>query len=291
MKQSVNNVNIEGIVSEINIRDIDKGDKKYITGDIVVKVPAADGTCNMIPVNFISADKKKDGTPNKVYASLQGLKSYNSIAALGDEKGATKVQIRGASLQENMFLPQGGQDVVTTVKINSNFFTRITNEANFKPEATFNATVFIAKMEDEVKNEEETGRLIVTGILIGYADKAEMVRFIAEEEQNVNFIKANWNVGDTVKIGGDLRFTEEVTEVEEEVGFGEAETKRYTRRIKEFIIKRGSAAGLDEEEAFNPDEVRQALMERSQRMEKVKNAPKVQPQATQNTNSSDDYGF
>ena len=291
MKQSINNVTIEGIVSEVNIRDIDKGDKKYVAGEVVVKVPMKDGSFNLIPVGFISADKKKDGTPNQNYARLQNLKNFNSIAALGKEEGATKVQIRGASLQENLFLPQGGQDVISTIKINSNFFTKITNEANYNPEASFNATIYVAKMEDEIRNEEETGRLIVTGVLVGYADKAEIVRFIADEKANVDFIKSHWNQGDTVKIGGDLRFTEERVEQEQEVGFAEAETRRFTRRTKEFIIKRGSAAGLDEEESFNSDDIKKSLQERKNRMDAIKNAPQKAPQQTSNTIKSEDYGF
>ena len=290
MNQSVNNVVIEGVVSEINIRDIDKGDKKYVAGDVVVKVPAKDGSFNLIPVNFISADTKKDGTPNQNYARLQNLKNFNSIAALGKEEGATKVQIRGANFQENLFMPQGGQDVISTIKINSNFFTKITNEANYAPEASFNVTTYIVKMEDEMKDEVETGRLIVTGVLVGYADRADVIKFIAEEKANVDFIKTHWKPGDTVKIGGDLRFKEEVVEREEEVGFGEAETRRFTRRTKEFIIKRGSAAGLDEDEAFNEADITNALKARKTRMDAIKNAPK---QATTQSApiKSEDYGF
>lgn len=291
MKQSINNVTIEGIVSEVNIRDIDKGDKKYIAGDVIVKVPMKDGSFNMIPVGFISADKKKDGTPNQNYARLQNLKNFNSIAALGKEEGATKVQIRGANLQENLFLPQGAQEVVSTIKINSNFFTKITNEANYNPEASFSVTTCILKMEDEIRNEEETGRLIVTGALIGYADKAEIVRFVVEEKANIDFITSHWKVGDTVRIGGDLRFIEEIVEQEQEVGFGEAETRRFTRRKKEFVIKRGSAEGLDEEEAFNYEEVKKSLKDRVDRMEAIKNAPQQAPQATTTTIKEEDYGF
>lgn len=290
MKQSVNNVTIEGIVSEINIRDIDKGDKKYVAGEVIVKVPMKDNTFSMVPVSFISADKKKDGNPNQNYARLQNLKNFNSIAATGDEATATKVQIRGANLQENLFLPQGAQDVISTVRINSNFFTKITNDANYNPEASFTVTAYIAKMEDEIRNEEETGRLIVTGVLVGYADKAEIVRFIAEEKANIDFIRSHWNEGDTVRIGGDVRYTEEVVEREEEVGFGEAETRRFTKRTREFVIKRGSAAGLDDEESFDKDEIMNSLKERKARMDAIKNAPKQAPKPAPTT-TEEDYGF
>ena len=282
MKQSVNNVNIEGLVSELNIRDIDKGDKKYIAGTVVVKVPTK--------VDFISADKKKDGTPNQNYARLQSLKTFNSIAALGKEEGATKVQIRGASFQENLFLPQGATDVISTIKINSNFFTKVTNDAYYNPEASFSVTAYIVKMEDEVKNEEETGRFVVTGALVGYADRVDIIRFIADEKANIDFIKTHWKEGDTVRIGGDLKFTEEVVEREEEIGFGEAETRRFTRRTREFVIKRGSAAGLEDEEAYLEEDIKNGLKDRKARMDAIKNAPKQTSQTTSNA-STNDYGF
>ena len=77
MKQSVNSVNIEGIVSEIILREIDKtaeGGKKFVAGEVIVQVADAEGKVNMIPVSFISADTKKDGTPNQNYARLMQLK-------------------------------------------------------------------------------------------------------------------------------------------------------------------------------------------------------------------------
>ena len=291
MKQSVNNVNIEGLVSELNIRDIDKGDKKYIAGTVVVKVPTKDGNFNLIPVDFISADVKKDGTPNQNYARLQSLKTFNSIAALGKEEGATKVQIRSAQLQENLFLPQGGSEVISTIKINSNFFTKITNDTNYVPESSFTVTTYIVKMEDEVKNEELTGRLVVTGAVIGYADKVDIIRFVADEKSNIDFIKSHWKEGDTVRIGGDLRFTEEIIEREEEIGFGEAETRRFTRRTKEFVIKRGSAAGLEDEEAYLEEDIRNGLKARKARMDAILNAPKQAPQKSTTSTTSNDYGF
>ena len=69
MKQGLNQVNIEGIVSEINLREIDKTQeqgKKYVAGNMVVQVTDNDGKVNFIPVDFISANIKKDGTENKV---------------------------------------------------------------------------------------------------------------------------------------------------------------------------------------------------------------------------------
>ena len=290
MKESLNQVDITGIVSEINIRDIDKGDKKYIAGDVIVRVEEK-GEVSDIPVSFISADIKKDGTPNKLYQNLQQLKTFNSIASAGVE-GATRVQIRGAKINENLFMPQNGTDVVSTARISSNFFTKV-NATNFKPESRFRVTMKVIRISDEEKMKDgepvETGRLIIQGALVGYGDKVDVVKFVVENEQAINFIKVNYKEGDTVQVGGRLRYTEEEYTQTTEVGFGEADTRTFTRRTREFLIERGSAEPLDEENAYSDDDIKAALAERKQRMEKVKEASQQpKPQAAPATN---DFGF
>lgn len=290
MKESLNQVDITGIVSEINIRDIDKGDKKYIAGDVIVRVEEK-GEVSDIPVSFISADTKKDGTPNKLYQNLQQLKTFNSIASAGVE-GATRVQIRGAKINENLFMPQNGTDVVSTARISSNFFTKV-NATNFKPESRFRVTMKVIRISNEEKMKDgepvETGRLIIQGALVGYGDKVDVVKFVVENEQAINFIKINYKEGDTVQVGGRLRYTEEEYTQTTEVGFGEADTRTFTRRTREFLIERGSAEPLDEENAYSDDDIKAALAERKQRMEKVKEASQQpKPQAAPATN---DFGF
>ena len=275
MKQSVNSVNIEGIVSEINLREIDKtqeSGKKYVAGEVVVEVPDAEGKINTIPVSFISANVKKDGTPNQNYARLMQLKDFNSIASAGLDQ-ATKDQIRNDNISENLFLPQNGNEVISPMRINSNFFTKV-NDANYSPNASFSVSAFILSMNDEMRNnegvEEPTGRLIIQAAVVGYADKVEIFKFIAEKESYINFIRANWKVGDTVNIGGHIKFIEETQEREQEVGFGEAEVRKFTRRVRELVITRGSSGPLSEEEAYSEADIKAALLKRKERMEEVK---------------------
>lgn len=292
MKESLNQVDITGIVSEINIRDIDKGDKKYVAGEVVVRVEEK-GEISEIPVSFISADKKKDGTANQNYARLQQLKEYNSIASAGEEN-ATRVQIRGAKMNENLFMPQNGTEVISTARINSNFFTKV-NATAFKPEAKFRVIGKLLQIVDEQKSEDgemvDTGRLVIRAALVGYADKTEVIKFIVEEPTAISFIKANWKEGDTVQMGGRLRYTNETVEQEIESGFGEAEVRTFTRRTREFLIERGSAEGLDEENSYNDDDIKAALAQRKERMEQVKQQAQQPKPQTQATTSSNDFGF
>ena len=284
MKESVNQVNIEGLINEIRINDIEKNGKKYISGEVVVKVNDKEGLESYIPVSFISADKKANGEPNKIYQNLQALKSFNSIASAGIEK-ADMIQIRGAKLSENIFMPKGSDKVVLSTRITSNFFTRIQKQ-NFSPEATFNTIIYIVKMEPEMKNYEgdmqETGRLLITGALVGYKDKIDLVTFIVENEKNIEFINSHYQVGDTVRIGGKLNFSEETVTVSKEVGFGEAEERTYTKRKRELIVLRGSAGPLEDEQAYQEEDIKKALLERKARIEEAQ----TKNQQTQDYSSS-----
>lgn len=284
MKESVNQVNIEGLINEIRINDIEKNGKKYISGEVIVKVNDKEGLESYIPVSFISADKKANGEPNKIYQNLQALKSFNSIASAGIEK-ADMIQIRGAKLSENIFMPKGSDKVVLSTRITSNFFTRIQKQ-NFSPEATFNTIIYIVKMEPEMKNYEgdmqETGRLLITGALVGYKDKIDLVTFIVENEKNIEFINSHYQVGDTVRVGGKLNFSEETVTVSKEVGFGEAEERTYTKRKRELIILRGSAGPLEDEQAYQEEDIKKALLERKARIEETQ----AKNQQTQDYSSS-----
>lgn len=287
MKESLNQINIEGIVSEINLREISKDGKNYVCGDVVVRVDDADGNVNMIPVSFISADKKTNGELNKNYARLLNLKEYNSIASSGLEN-ATKVQIRNAKMAENAFYSQNNDQVVSFIKINSNFFTKI-NDSNFNPTATFNIIGCIVKMEDEQKSIDgdlqETGRLVVNAAVVQYGDKVDVMKFIAEKPEHIDFIKANWKEGDTVRIGGNVRYTEENVEVEQETGFGDAEIRKYTKRIREFIIKRGSAGPLDEEQSYSQEDIKNGLLNRKKNFDKVKEKALNKEEKTEKTST------
>ena len=284
MKESVNQVNIEGLINEIRINDIEKNGKKYISGEVVVKVNDKEGLESYIPVSFISADKKANGEPNKIYQNLQALKSFNSIASAGIEK-ADMIQIRGAKLSENIFMPKGSDKVVLSTRITSNFFTRIQKQ-NFSPEATFNSIIYIVKMEPEMKNYDgemqETGRLLITGALVGYKDKIDLVTFIVKNEKNIEFINSHYQVGDTVRIGGKLNFSEETVTVSKEVGFGEAEERTYTKRKRELIVLRGSAGPLEDEQAYQEEDIKKALLERKARIEEAQ----TKNQQTQDYSSS-----
>lgn len=302
MRQSNNVLNIEGIVSEKNIRDIEKNGKKYICGDVIVEVEMPkknkEGKEEMqvltLPVSFISANTKADGSPNKNYIALQKLNDFDTIASSGREN-ATRVQIRGARIRENSFVAQNDNDteprVIRGIKLESNFFTRA-QDATFVPSASYNTEVFILDMKPESKTDaegvkEETGRLIVTGAVGQWGDTVDVVDFIAEDKPYVDFINQNWKVGDTVQVGGYPKFIVENIEKTIEAGFGEAEVKTYSKRTRELIITRGSREALDDEHSFAQDDIKAAMTKRKAKQdEMIENAKKPKESAAKGNGSA-----
>ena len=92
-------------------------------------------------------------------------------------------------------------------------------------------------------------------------------------------------------MGGRLRYTAETVEQEIEAGFGENEVRTFTRRVREFLVERGSAEALDDDNAYSDEDIKAALTERMTRMNEVKEkAQKPKPQTTHAT-TSNDFGF
>ena len=145
-------------------------------------------------------------------------------------------------------------------------------------------------MKDELdKDGEETGRLIIKFLVVGYLGKVDMIELIAEKPEAVNHIKNNWEKGDTVTLAGIVNMTYEVKTWMEEQGFGAPIERRKTVSKKELIITSGSPSGLDEDYSYDNDAIKIALEERAGRIEKLKNDAKAK--TTTSSAKSFDVGF
>lgn len=272
MKESINTVNITGTVQSIDVRHIARKDGKpgeYLAGTVVVKTSDKNGNVCTIPVDFFTSQYKKDGNLSQIYSNLVGMENWNSIESAG-EANATKVDIRGAKIAENLFVPQNSDEVMSSYKITSNFFTRLTT--NMENKNTFTLSGMVVSVAPEIKtnadgDSNETGRLVVMLATVGYNDKVEVIKTYVENPDAVDFIKSNWENGMTIQCGGYFKYTSETVEKKIEMGFGEPEDRSYTRNIKEIIITKGSREPLAEDEGgFNPDDVKKGLAARKDLM-------------------------
>lgn len=281
LRQARNSVDIEGILSEAEFREGTGERGNWISATFKIEVSED----NVIPVYAFASERKKDGTPNKIYRSLRtAQEEFKSIAVHGKE-GADRVRVRSASLGESSFWTKD-ENLITMWRVNSNFITRVDSPNGFSPAATFEVEGFVAKIIPETKQGEETGRLIVTLIVPIFGGRVDLIDFIVSNPKAVAFIESHYQRGDTVKFAGNIRINEVIERREEEVAFGDPIIREFTRTTRELIVTSGSEAYTDER-AFDPNEIKEALAARQAYLESLKN--KEKPKA--DTSKKNDFNF
>lgn len=279
LKQAENVVKIEGILSEVNIReDVSKTTQKpYIMGEIKIRVNQdINGETKdiEIPVNLFATKEKKAGGINPAYEAIKKIQNeYTSIAACGDVSKASRVRIDKGELGENAFWGNDGR-LVSQPRIRTSFTTRI-NSADCNQKADFKTTIVVAKISDEIIKDEPTGRLIVKGIIPQYGEKVDIVDYVVASEEAINHIRTYWNEGDTVTVAGKVNFSTKTTVEEKTVGFGDPIREEKTFSVKELIITSGSASALEGDAAYSTEEISTALKERMASLEASKEKKKA----------------
>ena len=182
-KQAENIVKIEGILSEVDLREgeYDKNNRKmpYIAGTIKVRVQQdinGVNTLSEIPVRVFSNKFTNAGKENPSYLNMKKVADgvgFTSIAA-SSESSATCVRITGASLVENDFCSKSNpEEVITTSSISASFINAV-NRAEFCPEATFIGTLVVGSISEEVE-------------VPGEGDKTVKVKYISLTEDGMNY--------------------------------------------------------------------------------------------------------
>lgn len=287
--QSTNRVTISGILNELNIEEkVTTDGRGYVHGTAKIKVDQevnGQMTENEIPVRMFSMKKKKDGTDNDLYKGIVKMADdFISMGAAETPSQASRVTITGGQIQENTYIDKSGIE-----RSDFQIFSNFMKSAKTQDEevAKFELSGVIGNIQDEMKNGEETGRLLVKFIVIGYQGRADVITLIAENPVAVNHIRNNWEKGDTVSVAGVVNMTFKVETWEEEQGFGEPIKRSKTVSKRELLITSGSPCGLDEELSYDNDAIKLALEKRQQRNEEQKqkkNAAKATPKRN-------DFGF
>lgn len=279
-----NKVNIVGLLSENNVEQRNKDGRNYVTGNFKIQVTPD----NIVTVNVFSFEDTKKGTKNPAYTQIMSVceKGVSLAACDGDVTKATKIRAGSCRLEENMFASRFNSNVVSTPRISGSFFTLGVND---EPKANFSCGIFIKNIKDEINSDgDETGRLIIEGVFEQY-NRWDVMNFIAESKQAVDYIRANWSIGDTVNINGKI-ISKTITQTisnEVENGFGEPEEETRTYHRIEYIITSGSEPKEDTF-AYDKDKVKEGLIDRERRKaELVEGVKKPVAKAT----SDDDFGF
>lgn len=291
-EQALNKVNIVGklldaVINEGTLKD----GRKYLRANITVRVTQTYGgreETSEIPVGMFAAQYTSQNKLNPGYKQLQDLANMKSVQNYGFDNADT-VRLNSASLRENTFVTRSGQ-LVYGWQISTPFIAT----TNLKEVATFSEDIFVMDMSQETDHEgDETGRLIIKGGLVQYGGRLDVLNFIVENPEAVDYIERNWNINDTVHIDGRIRVTAKEEKTSGASGsWGEDIPETTTKISREFIITTGSDSPMEEEFSYDPSDIKKAFNVRKAGIEQMqldaKNNVKKEPS---NASASNKYSW
>lgn len=266
--QSKNQVCIVGKLLETSFMEFTSkiDGRKFERANMTIRVTQTyDGQeeTSDVPVTMFASPYTRNDKPNPAYENIQKLKGLNTVQTSGEAEAAV-VALRSATIHENNWVSRSGQ-LVTGFQINNSF---ITVNPKLSSIASFEVDVFIMDMMDEEdRNGDPTGRLIIKGGIVQYSGNLDVLNFIVEEPNKVDYLKRVLNPNDTIKLGGRIRYTAKESTSSQESSWGEALPTTTTVSVRELIVTTGDNEPKDEEFAYDPADIRKAFNARKARIE------------------------
>lgn len=274
--QAMNKINLCGTLMDVSFGEGKLSDgRDYKRATVTIRVNQTYGgreETSDIQVGMFATEWTSKGTQNPAWKSLIDLQHMKTAQNVGIDN-ADHVRLTGATLQENNFVSRNGQ-LINGWQIRGSFI----NAAKLSDVASFVTDIFIMDMHDEVDREgDTTGRLVIKGGIVQYNGKLDVVEFIVEAPDTVEYISRNWEVNGTVNVKGRIRVTSQEEEVQSS-GWGEDVPDTTTRFVRELIITTGDDECKEEEFAYDPAEIKKAFNDRKAMIEQMQiNARKVAP--------------
>ena len=268
-EQGQNKINIVGKLLDVMFRQGKLSDgRDYESANMTVRVTQSYGgreETSDVPVSLFASKYTRTNTINNGWTQLQDLKNFKTVQNVGIDE-ATTVRISGASIRENNFVSRNGGQLINSWQINTSF---IGATQNAKDTASFIMDIFIMDMKPEEDREgEPTGRLEIKGAVVQYNQTLDVLNFIVEQPEAVEFIERNWEVNDTVTIKGRVRVTTKEAEPVKS-SWGEDVPESNIRTVRELIITTGDDEGKDEEFAYDPLDIKKLFNARKARLEQM----------------------
>ena len=197
--QAQNKVNLAGILMDVTPGEGKLSDgRPYKRATVTVRSTqtyVGKTETSDIQSNFFATEFTSTGKQNPAWKSLNDLMLMKTAQNVGIDN-ASHIRITGASLQENNFVSRTG-NLINSWQIRSSF----ANEAKVSDVASFVTDIFIMKMDDEIDREGvPTGRLKIQGGIVQYGGKLDVVDFIVEAPDTVEYIQRNWEPNGTVTV-------------------------------------------------------------------------------------------
>ncbi len=270
MKEAQNNVIVEGILSEINLKIDDSYERhgvkqKSILGSLKVKVDQEiEGVMTQldVPINVFTSELTLKGKPNPSFVSLeQVMNEYKSIVMVGEEL-ADRVRVTGARISMNEYHTPD-EKLIRYPRVQGSFVRRIKPE-DCNMRALWEMELYIASMKYRTDREGiETDTFEVRGVTVGYGEYGDVIELVTSQANIAEGIAATYQPGDTVPFSGKLNFSTSTEIIYEEVEIGDPIEKARTINISDLVIT-GAKGALDD--GYTDEEIKKVLASREERL-------------------------
>ena len=265
--QAGNKINLAGTLMDVTFGDGKLSDgRPYQRATVTVRVNQTylgKEETSDIQVGMFATEFTSTGKQNPAWKSLNDLKLMKTAQNVGIDN-ASHVRLTGATLQENNFVSRNGQ-LISGWQIRGSFI----NEAKVSDVASFVTDIYIMSMDPEVTRDgDTTGRLKIKGGIVQYNGKLDVVDFLVESPDTVEYISRNWEENGTVTVKGRIRVLSQEEEVQSS-GWGEEVPDTTTRFVRELIITTGDDTCKEEDVAYDPVEIKKAFNERKAAIEQL----------------------
>ena len=284
VKQTQNFGEIIGLLKKKNIKfGVSKSGANYANGSIEIEVENQFGT-NVIRIDVMQMELKKDGDINKAYKALQTInEECKSIEESGKEF-ADLLQVF-VKVEENNYYSDGevreGIKLLASTNFDKNVFTPIKRIAD--KSTKHKATISFGGMITKIIPNENTGDLKIEIVGATYTGKAIKHRLDVSKELAQGF-RSVYQEGSVTTLHYMPVNAVEVQEVKQQVAFGSAPTYSITNTTRKNLICGGDPVNYASD--MTQEVVTQMLTLRANDLEKVKeDALKKMQQAPTETQS------
>lgn len=265
--QAGNKINLAGVLMDAQFGNGNLSDgRPYQRATVTIRVTQTYGgktETSDIQQGMFATEFTSTGKPNPAWKSINDLKLLKTAQNVGVDN-ASRVRCTGTSLQENNFVSRTGQ-LINGWQLRGSFI----NEVRVADVASFVTDIFIMSMDDEFDREgNNTGRLKIKGGIVQYGGKLDVVEFIVENPDTVEYISRNWEPNKTVQVKGRIRVLSQEEEVQAS-GWGEDVPDTTTKFVRELIITTGSDEPYEDDFAYDPVEIKKAFNERKAAIEQL----------------------
>ena len=189
--QAGNKINLAGTLMDVAFGNGTLSDgRPYQRATVTVRVTQTFGgktETSDIQVGQFATEFTSTGKQNPAWKSLNDLKLLKTAQNVGIDH-ASHVRLTGVTLQENNFVSRTGQ-LVSGWQLRGSFI----NEAKVPDVASFITEIYIMSMTDELDSESApTGRLKIRGGIVQYGGRLDVVEFIVEDPDAVEYISRSW---------------------------------------------------------------------------------------------------